>query len=193
MNTRTHAVAIAAALALLPAAMAQTATLTASANGQPAVTVQPGEPVSIHVQITFAAGPLLAGAKGDLRITADAGTPSNFQFHLTGPLVNTGTFVGGSRPGIDIAATPPGFGQPSNWASLLDVLTYDVQFANPGVYLVAWAAPASAPNIRLFPTGTTASFVEAQTSYVGATITVLPTPPTLALLALTPLAARRRR
>lgn len=186
--------AIVALPTLAVPARAITATVSVLADDHHNLTVQPGQPVAIDVIVTFDALQL-ANIQGDLRVTGDAGTPSNFRFNLgAGPLIHTGSFVGGSRTGIDIASGPPlFFGVTVGWNNPSYPLSYTLTFDQPGTYDIAWQAPPTAPNVRVYASFATASFVEAQTTYLGATITVLPAPASLAAVALAAFASSTRR
>lgn len=196
------AVAPAALLAActFPALAQPTATVTITANGQSAVTVEPGEPVAINMRITYAGGVTLALIQGDARLAPSAGAGSAFEFHLgTGPLIaSTGAFVGGSRLGIDAMQGPMVFFEwpDPRWTfQPVNVLSYQVTFApeEAGTYSIAWQGSASNPNIRVYTSAISAIQTPAQTTSIPATITVTPAPASLALLALAPLATRRRR
>ncbi|MCA9287146.1 MAG: hypothetical protein KDA05_01090, partial [Phycisphaerales bacterium] len=50
-----------------------------------------------------------------------------------------------------------------------------------------------APNVRLYPSISTPAFVEAQTTYIGTSILVIPAPGGVAVLGLVGLAQPRRR
>lgn len=184
-------------LTAVPAAHAQTAlaTVTTTANGSASITVQPGTPVQLSVSISHNQFKV-AGFMGGTVVDGHAGTPSNFSTTIPSlPTAFFGSFVGGSRIGADIATPPPGFGTPDPpfGQHPMPVWKYDLTIDQPGTYAVNWVAPAIAPNVRLFPTIGSFNFVEARTTYVGATITVVPSPASLALLALYPVTTHRRR
>lgn len=190
------ALALVAVAGLAGLASAQTATVTTTANGGNAVSVAPGTAVNLAVAVTYTGGVQLAGLQGGVKVAGDAGTGSNFAFNLgAGPLINTGSFTGGSRLGMDVASGPPlFFGINPLWANQpVNMLSYQVTINDPGVYQVIWQSPATAPNARIYTSATSASFAEAQTTYVGATITVTPAPASLALVGLGGLVAGRRR
>lgn len=183
-------------LAAVPAhAQTALATVTTTANGSASITVQPGTPVQLSVSISHNQFKV-AGFMGGTVVDGRAGTPSNFSTTIPAlPTAIFGNFFGGSRIGADIATPPPGFGTPDPpfGQHPMPVWKYDLAIDQPGTYAVNWVAPAIAPNVRLFPTIASFNFVEAQTTYVGATITVLPTPASFALLALVPFTTRRGR
>jgi len=181
-----------------PVALAQPtifATVTTTADGSPAVAVQPGTPVRLRVILSHT-GATLAGIAGGTAVAGNAGAGSNFSTTIPSlPTVILGSFVGGSRLGADIANPPPSFGPPSPpfGTNPMPVWQYDLTLNEPGVYEVNWVPAAFAPNVRIYRTISSFTYTEAQTTYVGATITVLPPPASLTLLALFPLTARRRR
>jgi len=186
-----------AVLAAPALAHAQTVTVRTLANGGHAATISPGEVVSIRVLIDhpFAA---VAGIQGGSIITGNAGVGQNFATTIPSlPTVNLGSFAGGSRVGADIANTPPGFlgGLPPTpfTEQPMPVWTYDIAGLTPGVYEINWVSPATAPNVRGYISISSFSFVEAQTTFTGATITVLPTPATAAVLVIPAAAMARRR
>lgn len=187
-------------LIAIPAlAHAQTVNVRTLANGGHSTTISPGEIVSIRVLIAhpFHA---VAGIQGGTIITGNAGVGQNFATTIpAAPIVYLGDFLGGSRVGADIACTPSGFlgGPPFPLPftqNPMPVWSYDIAGLTPGVYEINWVSPTSVPNVRGYVSPGSFSFVEAQTTYARATITVIPTPATLAplatALALTP---RRRR
>ena len=194
------ALALVAVAGLAGIASAQSATMTVTANGGAAVSVAPGTAVNIAATATWGGTNVqFAGLKGAIKVAGDAGAGANFTSAFTaGGLVNLGAFTGGSRTGIDIAVTPAFFTggfivPPSGNNTGLNIGSYQLTIATPGVYTVGFAADATAPNIRLFPSTASPAFVEAQTTYVGATITVTPAPASLALVGLGGLVAGRRR
>ena len=193
------ALALVAIAGLAGMASAQSATVNTTANGGASATVAPGATISIASVITWTGAPQFAGIQGGITVQGDAGSGSNFTSAFNpGALVNLGAFSGGSRTGMDIAVTPAFFTggvivAPSGNNTGLNVAAYDLVINDPGVYTVNWVAPGSAPSVRLFPSTSSPAFVEAQTTYNGATITVTPAPASLALVGLGGLVAGRRR
>ncbi len=190
------ALALVAIAGLASVAAAQTATVRTTANGGAAAVVAPGSTVTIAVTIAhnqFA----VAGLQGGAIITGNAGTGGNFATTIPGlPTVNMGSFTGGSRTGVDFAFTPPGFigaATPPSGTNPMPVMTYDITGLAAGVYTINWVAPGSAPNVRLYASIGSFGFLEAQSTYTGATITVTPAPASLALVGLGGLVAGRRR
>ena len=191
------ALALAVVAGLAGVASAQTATVTTTANGGAAASINPGESVTIAVNVGWSGGVQLAGLQGGTKVAGDAGSGSNFAFNLgSGPLINTGAFTGGSRLGMDVASGPPAFfGVNPLWSAPnpLNMMSYTLTISDPGVYQVIWQSPATAPSARLYENAGSISFLEAQTTYIGATITVVPAPASLALVGLGGLVAGRRR
>jgi len=180
-----------------PAATAHPlATVTTTVDGAASMTVQPGQPVAIAVRISHNAFHF-AGIAGGTKVTDNAGLASNFSTTIPAlPTVNFGAFVGGSRVGAEIVAMPPGFigaVTPPFMFNPMPVWTYSLRLDDPGVYTINWVPTAQMPNVRLYQAISSFTSVEAQTTYTGATITVLPAPASLTLLALSPITTRRRR
>jgi hypothetical protein len=198
---------LAAAAALAPAAYAQSvATMRLTADGQASVTVAPNTPVHLDGIVSWTLGPqtggtgsqnTFAGIKGGILITDDAGSPANLTSHFTiGGLVNLGSFVGGSRPGIDIAVTPSMWGfiiPPSGNSAGLLIAGYDLTLADPGTYHVNWAPDPTWPLVRVYPSVTSFNFAEIPTTFHGATIVVIPAPATVAPVLLALVASARPR
>lgn len=171
-----------------------TATVTTTVAGGPAITVEPGTPVRIAVRIAHDQFSV-AGVYGGTIVTDNAGIASNFSTTIPSlPTVNFGSFVGGSRVGASIEFVPLWTGPtPPSGTNPMPVWDYDLTLANPGTYQVNWVSPSATPYVRLYSSVGAFNFTEAQTTYIGATITVLPAPTSLAPLALTATIAPRRR
>jgi len=201
------ALALVAVAGIAGVASAQVATMAVTANGAAAALVTPGQVVTIAANVTWPGGPQtggniqFAGIKGGIAVQGNAGAGNNFTSAFSsGGLVNLGSFNGGSRTGIDIAVTPAFFTggfivPPSGNSAGLNIGTYNLDTTGmaAGVYTIGWAADSAAPNIRLFPSTSSPAFVEAQSVYVGAVLTVVPAPASLALVGLGGLVAGRRR
>lgn len=194
------ALATAVALAASPALAQPTATLTVTVDGQQSVVVEPGEAVTVSLNISWENAVQLGGLIGDLGVSADRGQGSSFLSLVgAGPLINTGSFVGGSRRGVQIYSMPPLFGIPDPifTNSPLVPFTYDVTFtpADAGIQQVVWEPDPAWPNLPFRLTPSSAAVTMVPTTYIPATITVTPAPASLALLALAPpcLTTRRRR
>lgn len=180
-------------------ASGQLGSITVLVDGTEKVVVAPGASVRLDVVASYSGGIQLAGVRGGVRVAGDAGTPSNFVFHLgSGPLINTGAFAGGSRLGMDVASGPPlFFGLNPLWIDPpVDVLSYDLTLETPGVYEVVWEAPASGFPFSVYGPGPNPVVLYAPPalSLQGATITVTPAPTSACVLAgiLARLGSRRR-
>ncbi len=138
------------------------------------------------------AGDGVKAGLGDLNFGAASGFTSTIPLL---PTVFFGSFSGGSRVGADIANPPPGFSMPfPPFASHpMPVWQYNITLSDPGIFSIIWVSPASAPNVRVYATVGSFNFTEAQTTYVGATITVTPTPSTITIIASCGVLARRGR
>lgn len=178
-------------------AAGQTAIVTTSVNNGGMATIEPGGTVSVSVRIAHDQFSV-AGIQGGTVVEGNAGVGSNFTTTIPSlPTVVLGSFVGGSRVGADIAFTPAaGFGHvtPPSGTNPMPVWRYDLTLAEPGVYDITWVPTLVSPNVRLYSSIGAFSFTEAQTTYVGARITVVPGAPTVWVLAVSGvLVARRRR
>lgn len=187
--------ASAAVAAASSGVLAQTAIVTTSVNNGGTATIEPGGTVSVSVRIahTMIA---VAGIQGGTVIDGNAGVGSNFATTIPNlPTVNLGSFVGGSRTGADIAFTPLGFGHitPPSGSNPMPVWTYDVTLNEPGVYDIVWVPTVASPNVRLYASVAAFSWVEAQTTYVGARITVVPGSGTLPVVCAIGVLSRRGR
>jgi hypothetical protein len=195
------ALALVAVAGIAGVASAQSATMTVTANGSNAVNVNPGDSVTINAELSWTGAVQFAGVKGAIRVDGNAGAGSNFTSDFPAGLqVLYGAFNGGSREGLDFAVTPALFtgGQiipPSGNSAGVTIGNYtlDTTGMAAGTYNVGWAGDTAAPNVRLYLTTTSPGFVEAQSTFVGATITVVPAPASLALVGLGGLVAGRRR
>ncbi|MCA9287008.1 MAG: hypothetical protein KDA05_00400 [Phycisphaerales bacterium] len=195
-----NVLALVAVAGLAGVASAQTATMTVTANGSGAISVAPGASVAIAATCVWGGAVQFAGVAGSINVSGNAGAGSGFTSDFAaGALVNLGAFNGGSRQGMDIAVTPAfftgGFIAPPSGNTTLNIGSYSLDTTGlaPGVYNVDFAASALAPNVRLFPSLQSPAFVEAQTTYRGATIEIIPAPASLALVGLGGLVAGRRR
>jgi uncharacterized protein (TIGR03382 family) len=195
------ALALAVVAGLATMASAQSATITTTANGGAAAVVAPGSTVQINAVVSWTGAVQLAGLKGAVTVAGNAGAGGNFTSEFTaGSLVNLGAFTGGSRTGLDIGVTPAFFTggfivPPTGNSAGISFAKYDLNLTGvaAGTYAVGFTPDATAPNVRLYVTTATPGFVEAQTSLVGATITITPAPASLALVGLGGLVAGRRR
>jgi hypothetical protein len=172
----------------------QTATVVTTVDGGAAATIQQGGSVRISVRVGHS-GFNIARMVGGSIITGHAGVGSNFHSSLPDePTIVLGAFSGGSRIGGDIMFLPA-VGTSPAWPNPLPIWEYDVSGLAPGVYAVGWQADPAFPNVRIYQSWSSFTFLEAQTTYVGATITVVPagTPTAGIVGAFGLLAARRRR
>ena len=189
--------ALVAVAGLASIATAQTAIVRTTANGAASATIPLGGTATIAVTIAHNQFSV-AGIQGGSIISGNAGTAGNFATSIpAGALVVLGSFSGGSRTGVDIAFTPPGFtggfAVPPSGTNPMPVFTYDITGLAVGVYTINWVSPSTAPNVRLYATAGSTNFLETQSTYTGATITVIPAPASLALVGLGGLVAGRRR
>lgn len=183
--------------ALTSSTLAQpTATILTTANGGASATIAPGEIVSISVTLSHNAFSV-AGFHGSTFITNNAGQGQNLStFIPVHPLLPGLQFTGGSLLDVDIGFTPPGFiggATPPSGQNPMTVWTYDIAGLTPGVYDINWIPDGAALDIRLYTSISSFTSVNAQSTYIGATITVVPSPGGLALALACPLVAARRR
>ena len=195
-----NVLALVAVAGLAGVASAQSATMTVTANGGANASVLPGASVDIAASLTWGGAVQFAGVAGSIVVDGNAGAGSGFTSDFNaGALVNLGAFNGGSREGMDIAVTPAFFTggvivAPSGNTTLnIGSYSLDTTGLAPGIYNVGFQATALAPNVRLFPSTSSPGFVEAQTTYVGASIEIVPAPASLALVGLGGLVVGRRR
>lgn len=188
-------------LATLSIARAQpfypTAAFRVTANDAYNIIVDPGEPVRLDLRIEWQPpGLSLASFDGILKVSNDAGTSTNFAWHLgASPLIYSGVSVGGSRYNVEAGQGPPLFGSfnPLFTNQPVHVLTYDVTFDTPGVYTARWQPSVTSPGAMIYQSLSSAQATYYMAFNPTATITVTPAPATLALLGVAALAGRRRR
>ena len=190
-------------------AHAQTATvrtaLTDPATNLPMPLALPGQVVRVDTVVSWSpSGSQMAGLKGDMFSTpvigGAVGTVSNRRSDYTpGSLVNLGSVVGDDILGIDIAVTPAfftgGIFVPPSWNSNgLLIIGYDWTVPNDvGLYEFKFQPDPLAPNFRLYPSTVSPAFIEVPTTYLSATLTVVPAPASLAVICAAPLILNRRR
>lgn len=194
---RTLGVALFLAGAVGPV-LAQGAFVRVTADGGSSAVVAPGTPVQIEVQPGYLIGLQVATVTGSVRVEGDAGVGSNFAFNLgAGPLIHTGSFVGGSRVGIDVGSGPPPFfGINPLWSNQpIRMMRYDLTISDPGTYQVTWEPPPTGPVMSVWlPGGVLASYTPQEVQIDGATITVTPAPGAAAVfLGVLALGPERRR
>lgn len=179
--------------------------LTDPATGAPVAEVTPGETVRMRTTISWQGGIQMAGIAGDVLVApltpgGGVGVPTNrYSEYVAGTLVKLGTFQGDDLLGIDIAVTPICFTggfvvPPSGNATGIDFIGFDwAAPTEPGDYEFRFQPSALAPNFRVYTSGTSPAFIEVPTTYIAASVTVIPAPaaPLLALAAA--FAPRRRR
>ncbi len=193
---------LAIAVLLATPALAQTATVTVSHNDPDGI-VEPGQTIRLSMHLTWTPNMQLAGFAGQFRIDpattgADGTITNRLSAFWPGALVNLGLIQRDDIVGIQVASIPhfftPMVTPPwANWGGL-DAFSHDwIAPATPGQYNIAFLADPVAPNVRLYPATVSANFVEAQTTYIGASITVTPSPASLITLAAASLIHSRRR
>lgn len=200
---KAFAIVVVAGTAGIASAQLIQASITTTANGGATAVIAPGGTVHIMSRVSWFPGggntTQFAGAQGGIIVTGNAGSGANFISEFaTGPLVNLGAFIGGSRTGMVFGVTPAFFTggfmiPPSGNHTGITLGEYDLTLPNPGVYTVNWVASAAVPNVRIFPSVSSPAFVEASSTYILAEITVIPSPASLALVGLGGLVATRRR
>jgi hypothetical protein len=187
---------------LAASAHAHTATVQVSHDRSSGV-VLPGETIRVNALITWDPSQW-AGLKGGVNVTGNAGSATNIGSEIApGLLAHLGSPAGGSVTGFDVASVPHMF---VGWVLPIpfhnywgvDFLWFDwtaPSVAQPTPIAFDFVADPMAPNVRLYPMPSTSpAFVEADTTYVGTSILVLPAPTGLgAFLAAACLAVRRRR
>ena len=209
-----HIVGVGIGAVLMPAAaLAQPSalvvtTLTDPATGAPIAEVAPGQTVRMRTTVSWEPiGTQMAGIAGDMLVTplnpgGGVGVSSNRVSEYTpGVLVNLGAFSGDDVLGIDIAVTPAfftgGFQVPPTWnADGIDFIGFDwLAPAETGVYEFRFQPNALAPNFRIYPIAASPAFIEVPTTYLSATVEVIPTPAATPLLVVVAFAnpSRRRR
>ncbi len=174
------------------------ASITVTANGGASAVVQPGEPVTIAA-VLWQNQYCMAGVAGGTIVTDHAGQASDLRSRWFGlPTINFGMFQGGSRVNADFAFTPPGLlgaSTPPQGMTFVPLWEYTLTLQTPGEYAVNWATPSAAPEILLYASPISFISFPVASTYIGATITVVPSPaawPTVVAIAgLTP--TRRRR
>lgn len=156
---------------------AYVATVTTSVNGGATAAIEPGGSVVVSVRVAHD-GFSFAGIEGGTIVDNDAGVGGNFRWTLPSlPTIHSGGFVGGSRVGASIWFILDPMGTPTapSQQNPMPVWTYDLSLDEPGEYDVVWVPSASLPSVWVY-TGPFAGLpmAAAQTTYVGARITVTP-------------------
>ena len=181
---------------------AQSATVSVTHN-HPTGMVIPGDLVEIKVAVQTDAFLLFHSVLGDLRVSPSVGHASNNRFGHPNPsltalsVIDPGIASGGGVDGVHINSgftplfTPP---NPPPWGTggpnELVLMKYDwIAPATPGTVRFDWSQTHGDP---IFWVGFSTPALP--TTYVGTTLTVTPTPATVALLAMVlGCAASRRR
>ncbi|MCA9288762.1 MAG: hypothetical protein KDA05_09275 [Phycisphaerales bacterium] len=158
--------------------LGQTAVLSVMHN-DPDGLVEPGQSVRIYATIEYSGAVQIAGVAGSLLATPNVGAAGAPYTPLGGILVNVGMASGGGIEGYDVASVPPFFtgGLTLPGWSLSPSLILEYQWtapATPGVVEFDFVASPLAPNVRLYAQLQSPAFTEAQTTYVGASLTVVP-------------------
>lgn len=186
---------------------AQTATVVVS-HDDPDGIVAPGETIRLRVWHTRSVESILAGIAGDLEATGDLGSSGNTSSELalsfTSQLYpNTpGTPSGGSIRGVSYEfVSHPLFTfnlveAYSRWGGV-EALSFDwtaPAVSQPTTVEFNWIPSAAYPNVRaILPSYSQLNWAFLPTTYTGASLTVLPSPPAGALvIPLALLGARRR-
>ena len=202
-------VALGIAVAGTPALAQLGAWVTVSHNDPDGI-VLPGQTINVRVDVTWTPGSsnqwiLFAGLAGDVLPSPSVGTSSNItSVFVPSGLVSLGHASQGGVVGVSVA-NPPNFGLggcypwpppaqgPSSLAGPFVAFDWTAPLDAPGAVTFAFAASASVPNVRLFPSTTSPAFIEVPTAYVPVTLTVVPGPGTLGLLGLISAVGGRRR
>ena len=193
------------ACAAASCAVAQTASVEVS-HTDPNGIVQSGETIGIRVVVRWEGALQFAGLKGDALATDSLGQSQNVgsAFGAPAPPLHVyGAPRDGDVIGHDIATVPAFFlGSPVPVTTLntgADFMTYNwiaPVVTSPTLVAFEFVADPTAPNVRLYPNTSTPAFVEAQTTYIGTSILVIPAPAGLGAFAI-PLGCavlpRRRR
>lgn len=183
-------------------ARAQDATVTLS-HDDPDGIVVPGQKVRIHASLAFPNGAIFWEIRGDVRASPNVGVASNNVFPGQPPnpggILNPGVVSGGSVLGFHLLSNElPGLGTPRpQWlTSPLSVLEYDwTAPAQPGDVAFNWVAPSTQSQALFLPFFGAINPVAFNTAYIGTTLTVVPAPTALGVIAVGGVAfgMRRRR
>lgn len=179
-------------------ATAQSASVTVT-HTHPTGLVQPGETIRINVILTWTGVFALHHIAGEAVATPDVGmAASPYAPNGPSPFVNPGSPDLGSIRGVDIMSGPPGFlGGPSPYfASPLYFLRYDwTAPTQAGEVEFTWISRPDLPNALFYQQYASIEPIVVPTTYLGTSITVVPTPAPAAVLILSAgaLSSRRRR
>lgn len=195
---RRHPCAIIALAAFAGHAHAQSVTITAS-HDDPDGIVAPGQGVTISFNIFHTGFHSVGDWSGDAAIAPAGGTVTNPVYAVGSPFVTTGTPGPGGITGIAFQGLPPAFagggGFNPPW------LYEDFEFlrctwtapSEPGVYNFDWTPAPQFPVVQGYQTTVSVALTPYPTTYLGATLTVIPAPAAAPLLLAAALAPRRRR
>lgn len=212
MASREHLQFTAVALALtamLPSAVAQQVTAQVEvSHDDPDGVVSPGESIRVGVILKWQGTGALqfAGLRGDTVFTNDLGASANIISPYgvpssSPPWVRLGDFRGGSIINSDIVNLPGYFTAGPLAASFayqgMPFILFDWEapsVSEPTQVNIDFRPYAIAPNARFYPSQISPAWVEADTTYSGTSVLVLPAPSALvAFLLAGGLAIRRRR
>lgn len=198
-----HLKLAASLVAVLPlVAHAQTATLTVAHNDPDGI-VTPGQTVSITATLAWTANAGLGRIGGDIRATDDRGIAANPQLpYVFNPLpaavIQPGTLSDGSVVDVFIQSgdSSPFFGQGPvyPWGLQAGLVLTTFEWTAPtslGPIEFSWVPDPAMPQTYMHPNPSVGP-VAFQTTYLGTSLTVVPTPASaLALLGLLALPPRR--
>lgn len=183
-----------------PGALGVVVTVLVSHNDPDGI-VNPGQVVHIDAVLSWTSSAnQFAGARGGLIASPNVGAGSAIQSaYVPGALVNLGQINGGSLVGLDIAQTPAfftgGFMVPPSGQYLgFELVSYDWTAPTSGFegeVLFDFVAHPNKPNIEFFGSGPL--WVPPMTTWIGTSLTVVPTPPTIGAFGILALARHRRR
>ncbi|MCB9840876.1 MAG: hypothetical protein H6809_04400 [Phycisphaeraceae bacterium] len=199
-----------AALALSRPASAQPSALvvtnlTDPVSGTTLASIAPSQTLRMRTRVSWQGGVQMAGIAGDMLVTpltpgGGEGVPANrYSEYAVGALVSLGAFAGDDLLGIDIAVTPAFFQggwiiPPSYSSNGIDFIGFDwTAPSEPGEYAFRFQPSALAPNLRVYPTTVSPAFIEVPTTYIAASVTVIPTPAAVPLLVLAAASTSSRR
>lgn len=203
----THQIAVFVfGLAVAPA-LAQTGALTITHN-DPDGLVTPGQVVEFNVALDWSDSYFFWEIAGGVNASPNLGAAGNPQFGASNPpiiaatVINPGVASGGGVNGVHVlsgfnpgSGFPPVFAAPW-WADGFSLLRFEwTAPANPGTVDFAWTPRPDLPNPLIFTSHLTSTPTPIPTTYLGTSLTVVPTPASFLPFAVAPfvLARTRRR